>query len=366
MAARFDCFSLTDMVAKPEDTIRLCSLTMADGQRVRGYRGDYFRMPMGDAMTVVRMMPDMETGDEQLLGIDTHVRGKCVWDCWVVRDLTPEGADEMSRRLLVGVEGCDHVAAVDILCAQVLPRIEVGDSLRLNMAAFPYRVAYSEGACNPVVDSQESGVLLEGVVKDAKVGETYLGMEPLTKFVSVTVTTSMGDVELCHSYDMVAEEQKDLVKVGSVVSAYCTLSGDVAVGEYAAGIVYGEEQDLKLLQDVFSHGGASRVGAIMHSDAACTFLANRQEGIDMAMSLLTVVCEDLADAGITNAAFGRITGVEQTGENPPTYIPGKRCLLLGDKKGNFAFICYLQTDSLGRIKELVITNDSRYDVEPDK
>ena len=70
MAARFDCFSLTDMVAKPEDTIRLCSLTMADGQRVRGYRGDYFRLTMGDAISVVRMMPDIETGDEQLLGIE--------------------------------------------------------------------------------------------------------------------------------------------------------------------------------------------------------------------------------------------------------------------------------------------------------
>ena len=39
MAARFDSFGLEDLVARPEDAFRLCALAMAQGQRIRGYRG---------------------------------------------------------------------------------------------------------------------------------------------------------------------------------------------------------------------------------------------------------------------------------------------------------------------------------------
>ena len=31
----------------------------------------------------------------------------------------------------------------------------------------------------------------------------------------------------------------------------------------------------------------------------------------------------------------------------------------------FAFLCLVETDSLGRVREILITNDSRYDCEPD-
>ena len=48
MAVRFDSFSLTEMTAKPEDAFRLASLIMAEGQRVQGYAGDYYRYYMGE------------------------------------------------------------------------------------------------------------------------------------------------------------------------------------------------------------------------------------------------------------------------------------------------------------------------------
>ena len=41
----------------------------------------------------------------------------------------------------------------------------------------------------------------------------------------------------------------------------------------------------------------------------------------------------------------------------------RRCLLLGGEAG-WAFLCLAEPDSLGRIREVVITNDSRLDVEP--
>ena len=70
-----------------------------------------------------------------------------------------------------------------------------------------------------MVEAQQDTVLLQGVVKDVRVGETYMGMEPMTRFISTTVSTSMGDVELCHVAEMVSEEQKDFVREGVEITA---------------------------------------------------------------------------------------------------------------------------------------------------
>ena len=80
MAARFDSFGLEDLVARPEDAFRLCALAMAQGQRIRGYRGDYYRLYLGDAIVNLRTMTDPETGEEELLGMDTHAVSSCVWE----------------------------------------------------------------------------------------------------------------------------------------------------------------------------------------------------------------------------------------------------------------------------------------------
>ena len=356
MAARLDCFGLSELTAKPEDAFRLASLAMAEGTRIPGYRGDYSRMRIGDAEVIFRSMGDPATGEEELLGMDTHGATHCVWSCTVVKDLTPAEADPMSRRVLVRTTGEDR-AVVDLVCPEVLPDIREGDSLRLGMTGFPLRVCYeTEGESSGVVEAQEDTVLLQGTVKDAKVGETYLGMEPLTKFLSVTVTTRMGDVELCHPMELVAESERDSVKPGAVVSAYCTLSGDCAVGEYAGGVVFDEDRDFAALTAFFRRGGAQRLLPLLRSDCACTFLENRQEGAANTLTLLELVREDLADAGLCACAAGRLTSEGNR---------GRRCLLLGDGEGNYAFLVLLELDSLGRVRALTITKDPRYDFEPE-
>lgn len=359
MAVRFDSFSLNDLVAKPDDAFRLCSLAMAGGQRVSGYGGDYFRMYLGDTMVIVRTMHDLATGDEMLLGMDTHAVSDCVWDCRVVKDVTPADADPLARRLLVSVDGCEHTALVDVLCADVVPAYTAGMNLKLNMTAFPLRIVYSETGKGKVVEATEEGILLEGIVKDAKVGESRMGLELMTKFVRATIETSMGDIEICHPLDMVPETEKDLVKNGSVVSAYCHLSGDAAIDKYVGGIIYNEEQDLAVLADFFRTGDLHRLRPITRSDCVAVFLNNRQEGQEMSLSLLDEVGKELREAGLFHSVPGRVTG----GENLAR--PGQRCLLLGNgNEGEYAFLCLLDTDSLGRIRSLTITNDPRYEFEP--
>ncbi len=356
MAARLDSFGLTELAARPEDAFRLAGLAMAEGRRVPGYGGDYYCYWIGDASAVVRTRLDPESGEEELLGMDTHARTGCQWSCRMVKDVSGKDTGPLSRRVLVRREGCGGLAVVDLVCADVLPDLREGDALRLGMAGFPLRISYDGGESSGVVEAQEDTVLLQGVVKDARVGETYLGMEPLTKFVSVTVSTQMGDVELCHPLELVAEEQRDRVKPGAVVSSLCVLSGDCAVGEYAGGIVFGEENDLAVLRAFFRDGGVQRLRPLLRSDCACTFLENRQEGPENALSLLAVVREELAEAALTVCRRGRLTGGG---------MRGKGCLLLGNGEG-FAFLCLLETDSLGRVREITITNDPQCEFEPDE
>ena len=357
MAVRFDSFSLNDLVAKPDDAFRLCSLAMTGGQRVQGYSGDYFRMYLGDAMVIVRTMLDSETGEESLLGMDTHAVSDCVWNCRVIKDVTDPDADPLTRRLLVDVEGREGTALVHVLCADVRPEYEVGSIVPMNMVAFPMRVSYSETGKGSVVAATDDGILLEGIVKDAKVGESQMGLEMMTKFVRLTVETAMGDVELCHSFDLVRDEEKDLVKNGAVVSAFCHLSGDAAIGQYSAGILYNVDQDLKLLSSFFSDGGVQRLRPILRSDCTVTFLQNRQEGQELALSLLNEVGRELREAGLFHCVPGRVTGGEGLA------IPGQKCLAIGNSEGAFAFLCLPDTDSLGRIRHLTITNDTRYEFE---
>ncbi len=355
MALRLDSFELTDLAAKPEDAFRLASLAMAEGQRIPGYGGDYYRLRVGDAQVMVRTRGNQETGEEELVGIDTHAASECVWECRMVKDVTPDEAGPLSRQVLVSAGNSGDTAVIDLVCADVLPDLREGDSLRLNMVGFPLRVAYSEGISSGVVAAQEGTVLLEGTVTDAKVGETFFGMEPLTKFLSVTVSTRMGDIELCHPMDMVAKAQQDLVKPGAVVSAYCVLSGDAAIGEYAGGVIFDEERDLTVLSVFFRDGDLARLGPVLRSDCACIFLKNRQEGLENALTLLNVVREDLTAANLNRVGRGTITSEGSR---------GKKCLLLGSEQG-WAFVCLLELDSLGRVREVLIANDPKWDFELD-
>ncbi|MCI9166190.1 MAG: hypothetical protein HFF64_09395 [Oscillospiraceae bacterium] len=353
MTGGLDSFGLAELTARPEDAMRLAGLAMAEGQRVAGYRGDYYRYRLGDAAAVVRLRRDPDSGQEELLGIDAHTAGGCPWTCRVVKNVTPEGADEMSLRLLVEAGEAGDRAVVNVLCADVLPDPAAGDELRLQMAGFPLRVSYDQGESLGVVEPGEDTTLLQGVVKDAKVGETYLGMEPLTRFVSVTAATRMGDVELCHPMELVKEAQRDLVKPGAVVSALCVLAGDAAAGLYAGGTVFDEAHDLALLARFFRQGDVERLRPVLRSDCAVTFLENRQEGLVNAMALLEMVRRDLGP--LDRQGLGAVTA-------GPQGTAGRGCLLLGGAAG-WAFLGVLELDSLGRIRELTITNDPQWEFE---
>ena len=399
MAAVFENFGLTDLVAKPEDALRLATLAAVDGAKIRGYGGNYFQYRMGDALVVVRTAMDYATNESELLGMDTHAVSDSVWECSLVTDVTPADFDPLERRLLVE-SSTGGMASVELVNADVLPAFYPGTPLRLNMAAFPRWVDYAEDeagyvalqktkkdgenlvlaqggvfACGyvlkndpqaPPTDLEGNEVLLRGVVKDVKVGETFMGMEPMTTFIRATVETRFGDVEVCHVAEQVAEDQKDLVKVGSILSALCILSGDPAIGDYAGGVCHNEAEDLCLLRNFFENGGADRLRPALHSDCVyhSDYSGQDLRGLEATIALLKDVEGVLDDESRYFAYPARITRVEEDGGEPPRFGQGKDCLLLAQGgPEQYVALCFVVPDSVGRIKEIHLSQDGRYHFE---
>lgn len=407
MATAFEHFALTDLVAKPEDALRLASLAAVEGEKIRGYGGNYFQYRMGDARVIVRTAMNYDSGESELLGLDTHAASDCVWECTIAQDVTPPDYDSMERRLIVTGPG-GGAAVVELVNADVLPSFRPGRALRLNMAAFPRWVDYlpdeaayvaaqkgkqdgenlvlSQGglfSCGyvlkndpsaPPTQLEENLVQIRGLVKDVKVGETFMGLEPMTTFIRATVETHFGDIEVCHTAEMVSEGQKDLVKVGSTLSALCILSGDPAIGAYAGGIFHSEEEDLDLLQYFFENGGADRLRPALHSE--CVYVSDYSgsalEGAEATVALLKEVSEALDEESRYFAYPAQITSVDEAaGKTAPAYGKGKRCLLLAQGgPEQYVALCFVETDSVGRIRTLRLSQDQRYhfqrlDKQPD-
>ena len=441
MAARFDSFGLEDLVARPEDAFRLCALAMAQGQRIRGYRGDYYRLYLGDAIVNLRTMTDPETGEEELLGMDTHAVSSCVWETkdW---GLCPQEVD--GERPPLGVPSKDPyichgdplqrwatytqtkrisedrtdvwTAVVSVVNADVLTWQSLGEPLRLNMAAFPRWVEYFtseedyasaqrkkppyENLVLAPGDIYEAGtwamsdafmadrdhwprrrgpeypsrerddVLLRGVVKDVRVGETYMGLERMTVFIRTTVSTLYGDLEICHPTAVVPEDQKNLVRPGARVSLLCAMVADAAVGRYEEGIEFGEAQDLLLLRHFFERGGADRLRPALRNDCeyVSEYSGSRLEGVEATVALLKDVESALDDESRYFAYPAHIVGVEAdpSQEDRAAYGPGKACLLLAQGEPEaYVALCFIETDSLGRIRTLYLSRDGRYRFQRD-
>lgn len=206
----------------------------------------------------------------------------------------------------------------------------------------------------------ENLVRIFGRVKDVRVGETFMGLEPMTTFVRATVETALGDVELCHTGELVAEAQKDLVKAGSLVSALCVLSGDAAAGDYVGGIVYDEEHDLLALRRFFERGRAERLRPILHSE--CVYTSDRAQGEIQGAENVIALLKDV-EAALTpeSCYFAYPARLTESGEGLP-YGRGKACLVLAQGgPERYVALCFLEPDSVGRIRGIHLSTDGRYD-----
>jgi hypothetical protein len=119
-------------------------LQMYERARWRHAHGAYYltyAMPSGVEF-IFKTVQDGE--DLRVVGTDTHLSGRCIWNAIPFMNVTPPNSDDLTAVVACTNVAQDGVFIAHFMNAAVLPTIEEGQSLAMQMAAFPYAVAVYE------------------------------------------------------------------------------------------------------------------------------------------------------------------------------------------------------------------------------
>jgi len=104
-----------------------------------------YAMPSG-VQFIFKTVQDGE--NLRVVGTDTHLSGRCTWNAIPFMNVTPPDSDDLTAVVALTNVAQDGVFIAHLMNAAVLPTIEEGQSLAMQMAAFPLAVA--------VYDSREA------------------------------------------------------------------------------------------------------------------------------------------------------------------------------------------------------------------
>lgn len=390
-----------DFLVETEDQVRgLWGYIAQEGKAITGYYGfPYLNQHFGDAQLILRTIRNDEEKRIEVVGMDTHSSGNCVWEVYLSdMNITRKDADVMERRCVVKRKSDGGgMAVVNIVNADVLPSFDEGTELKLQMIAFPAFIEYfkdedeyadaqpesrngkkwllSDGTMmptglmrnrDPESDEFESNedlddlMLIRGTVKKLYHGVFELGGEKHNAYLRCIIGTEHGDLEIVHTIDEVKEEQRDNIRVGATVNGVFTLSGDAAIYEYDQGIVLDEANDLSILRSTFSGADPERIRFVFAEDA--TYLAEYNNttytGRDEIVNRLKYVAEAADSKHFAHLAT--IVSVDE-GDEPLPYDVGKRCIVIASgEEHNYETIAFADIDAEGRICKLVTSGNSRY------
>lgn len=390
-----------DFLVETEDQVRgLWGYIAQEGKAITGYYGyPYLNQHFGDAQLILRTIRNDEEKRIEVVGMDTHSSGNCVWEVYLSdMNITRKDADIMERRCVVKRKSDGGgMAVVNIVNADVLPSFDEGTELKLQMIAFPAFIEYfkdedeyasaqpesrngkkwllSDGTMmptglmrnrDPESDEFESNedlddlMLIRGTVKKLYHGVFELGGEKHNAYLRCIIGTEHGDLEIVHTIDEVKEEQRDNIRVGATVNGVFTLSGDAAIYEYDQGIVLDEANDLSILRSTFAGADPERIRFVFAEDA--TYLAEYNNttytGRDEIVDRLKYVAEAADSKHFAHLAT--IVSVDE-GDEPLPYDVGKRCIVIASgEEHNYETIAFADIDVEGRICKLMTSGNSRY------
>ncbi len=85
---------------------------------------------------IFRAVRDSE--DVRILGTDTHLSGRCMWNAIPFFNVTPKDADALSAVVACTNLAQDGVFVAHLVNAAVLPQMEEGQSIAMQVVAFPF------------------------------------------------------------------------------------------------------------------------------------------------------------------------------------------------------------------------------------
>lgn len=363
-----------------------------EGKEITGYYGmPYFYKSMGNVEFWVRAERD-EEGNLSVSGAGAHCGGACVWD--VVHsgiDITPKDASKLERIIMVHrKDGRSGLLPIDMITADVLPSFLKGDHIKVQVIAQPLSINYyaNEDEYKEAQPEDENGekwmigngsllpmsflynhaperyeqgkdyesdsyIQFNATVTGLYHGTFEMGDKEGDMFIRCFADTEYGELEFDHSREQVPEEQRRNIKIGSVISGVCILSGDVAICEYERGAIRDFEHDLRLLRYTFVKGEAERLRGIL-SETAIYETDKSYSGRDQIIERIDFVHENTKKEYFAHLAT--ITEADH-----PDYPVGTRCIVLASGgENNYESIAFITVNDDGLIEKIKISRDGGY------
>lgn len=398
MADFMEHLGLGFLVETEEQVRSLWGYIAQEGKAIIGYYGfPYLNQHFGNAQLILRAIRNDEEKRFELVGMDTHSSGDCIWEVRLSdMNIARKDADVMERRCIVKKKSDGGgMAVVNIVNADVLPSFDEDEEVNLQMIAFPASIEYfkdeeayaasqPEGPngkkwllCDgtmvptgllhnrdPESDAFEADedlddlMLIRGTVKALYHGVVELGGEAFNAYLRCIIGTEYGDLEIVHTIDDVKEEQRDHIRVGATVNGVFTLSGDAAIGEYEKGLVLDEANDLSILRATFAGADPERIRFVFAEDA--TYFAEYNNATYRGRDAIIERLKYVADGARHFAYMAEIVSVDE-GDAPLPYSAGRRCIVVASEEANnYESIAFADIDENGRISRLVTSDNSRY------
>lgn len=390
-----------------EDFEAIIGMTCRDGKAKMGYYGcPYINLELGAAQLIARTGKMEEKDRLEFVGFDTHAVGHTVWEFALSEiNVDAPGSDKCTKRV-VAHKPSDNtgMAVINLVNADVLPSFLKNDVIKAQMIAFSELIHYykdeeeyaesveetlsgkkfllGEGNVfpngllanhsldNPEKDKEhysDNFVSIRGCVKAISIGKLELGEQSLEAFISVTIDTEFGELEIVHTLDQVEESERSNIKVGSVVFGLFVLSGDVAIYEYSEGFIADEKNDLALVRYTLQAGDPERLRLVLSEEAEYISDASAAtyKGADEIIERLKYIKESNPDTNFF-AQMATVSSVDDGAEALP-YSVGQRCIILSeDRPDNYVSIVFVDVAENGHIQRIHISEDGRYHFKIDE
>ena len=387
-----------EFLKEDDMVLGLAAYTAKNGKPVKGYYGTpYFFQPMGNMEFWISTERN-ETGGLSVADIHSHCCGRCIWD--LVHsgiDITPRDGSKRERIILFHrADGESGFIPVNLINADVLPSFFKGDKFRAQVIAIPLIINYyadedeyedaqpedengekwmdANGALLPMrflynhnperYDSSKDYLSDSHVQFNATVTGLYYGTFEFADtrdntFIRCLADTSFGELEFVHSYEQVPKEQRKNIKVGSVISGVCVISGDAAIEKYKNGIIKDFNHDLRLLRYSFDKGDTERLRSVLAETAVYETDTSGKSfiGPDEIINKIQYVKENTDNT--ENQYFSHYAVITENGGEG--YPIGTKCIVLASgSETNYESVAFITVDENGMIIHIKISTDKKY------
>ena len=145
MAQFLENFGLDFFTEEEETFTNLMKFVASEGKPITGYYGlPYFNHHFGEVQIILNTEHNDSGEGLSVTGLDTHASGRAVWEVRLSEvNIDRKDKDTLSKRVVVSrMDGSGGMAVVNLVNADVMPSFLEGDTVKMQMIAFPKLIEY--------------------------------------------------------------------------------------------------------------------------------------------------------------------------------------------------------------------------------